>query len=264
MHRGGRVSAEAADGGYTAPVAVVRQTPPYRVRRAVGAGGGRIAVAMATSPCTSSGPSEKVEWSDRVVSVQPRIRLLRSFDERPHGYQGFVLTVEGACGGEEGRFAIAIGEAAQTKHRFEVGMEVSGWSVPVPDPRLETAGYYKTSKLKVVGRPAEASAAGPPFLGAPPELQVYRARGHRRLDARTYATKCATCIWDCRMPVEITVDHWNPSKKKYRFETFCYGPKSCSLYRAGPKPKVPGRKGMSYTEEDWVDEDATAHRGPDK
>jgi hypothetical protein len=27
--------------------------------------------------------------------------------------------------------------------------------------------------------------------------------------------------------------------------------------------KVPGRKGMSYTEEDWVDDDATAHRGPD-
>ncbi len=26
---------------------------------------------------------------------------------------------------------------------------------------------------------------------------------------------------------------------------------------------VPGRKGMSYTEEDWVDEDATSHRGPD-
>jgi hypothetical protein len=23
------------------------------------------------------------------------------------------------------------------------------------------------------------------------------------------------------------------------------------------------QKGMSYTEEDWVDEDATSHRGPD-
>jgi hypothetical protein len=48
-----------------------------------------------------------------------------------------------------------------------------------------------------------------------------------------------------------------------RFETFCYGPKSCQLYRAGATRKVPGRKGMSYTEEDWVDEDATSHRGPD-
>jgi hypothetical protein len=27
---------------------------------------------------------------------------------------------------------------------------------------------------------------------------------------------------------------------------------------------VPGRKGMVYEEEDWVDEEATAHRGPDE
>lgn len=67
----------------------------------------------------------------------------------------------------------------------------------------------------------------------------------------------------CRMPVEMIIDHWNPSKKQYRFETFCYGPKSCSFYRAGPPRKVPGRKGMSYTEENWVDEDATLNRGLD-
>jgi hypothetical protein len=62
------------------------------------------------------------------------------------------------------------------------------------------------------------------------------------------------------MPVEIVVDHWNSDQKRYRFETFCYGPKSCSLYRAGPTRKVPGRRGMSYEEEDWVDAEATAHR----
>ena len=84
------------------------------------------------------------------------------------------------------------------------------------------------------------------------------------MDARTYDAKCGTCVWGCRMPVEMIIDHWNPSKKRYRFETFCYGPKSCSFFRAGPTRKVPGRKGMSYTEEDWVDEDATSHRGPDE
>jgi len=56
------------------------------------------------------------------------------------------------------------------------------------------------------------------------------------------------------MPVEMIIDQWNPSQKRYRFETFCYGPKSCSLYRPGATRKVPGRKGMSYTEEDWIDE----------
>ena len=66
------------------------------------------------------------------------------------------------------------------------------------------------------------------------------------------------------MPVEMIIDQWNPSQKKYRFETFCYGPKSCPLYRAGATRKVPGRRGMTWEEEDWVDEDATSHRGPDE
>ena len=131
------------------------------------------------------------------------------------------------------------------------------------DPRLEIANFYKTSGIKI-GRESEAgSSATPPFKGVPPDLETYRSRGHRRLDATTYESECTTCIWGCRMPVEMIVDHWNPSQKRYRFETFCYGPKSCPLYRAGAARQVPGRKGMSYTEEDWVDEDATSHRGPD-
>ena len=206
---------------------------------------------------------EKVAWSGRVVSVQPRIRLMRSFDERSHSYLGYVLRVEGTCWNEKGEFQIAVGKAAQEKHRFRVGMEVSGLAVQVPDPRIETAGFYKASGLKVVKDAVDELLAGPPFHGVPPELETYRDRGHRRLETRTYDTKCMTCIWGCRMPVEMIIDHWNPSKKRYRFETFCYGPKRCSFYRAGPTRKVPGPKGMSYTEEDWVDEDATAHRGPD-
>ncbi|MDQ7780370.1 MAG: hypothetical protein RDV41_11800, partial [Planctomycetota bacterium] len=155
-----------------------------------------------------------------------------------------------------------VGQAAHAKHRFRVGMELSGQAVPVADPRLETAGFYKTSGLKVTKDAEGEPPAGPPVLCVPPDLPTYRARGHRRLDVRTYDTNCTTCIWGCRMPVEMIIDHWNPSQKKYRFETFCYGPKSCALYRPGPARKVPGRKGMSYTEENWVDEDATSHRGP--
>ena len=66
------------------------------------------------------------------------------------------------------------------------------------------------------------------------------------------------------MPVEIIVDHWNPSVKRYRVETFCYGPKTCRLYSAGATRKVPGRTGMMYEEEDWIDEELTAHRAPDE
>ena len=211
----------------------------------------------------SSPGAEKTAWAGRLVGVQPRIRLLRSFDQRQHSYQGYVLRVSGTCGPETGEFVIAVGEGAHEKRRFRTGMEVSGQSVPVDDPRLEAAGFYKTSGLKVEKDAEGEPPAGPPFLGVPPDLPTYRERGHRRLDARTYEAKCLACIWGCRMPVEMIVDHWNPSQKKYRFETFCYGPKSCAVYRPGPTRKVLGRKGMSYTEEDWVDEDATSHRGPD-
>ncbi len=207
--------------------------------------------------------AKKIAWSGRIKAVQPRIRLLRSFDERHHSYQGYVLRVDGTCGDESGEFQIAVGKAALKKHQFRAGMVVSGLSVPVPDPRLETAGFYKTSGIKTEKNVEATLSDGPPFLGVPPDLTTYRQRGHRRLDARTYEAKCLTCIWACRMPVEMIIDHWNPSRKRYRFETFCYGPKSCLFYRAGPKRKVPGRKGMSYTEEDWVDEDNTSHRGPD-
>ena len=207
--------------------------------------------------------AEKIAWSGRLVGVQPRIRLLRSFDERQHIYQGYVLRVDGTCGEKTGEFLIAVGQAAHEKHRFRAGMELSGQSVPVDDPRIEMAGLYKTSGLEVVKDAEGGPPVGPPFSGVPPDLPTYRARGHRRLDARTYEAKCMACIWGCCMPVEMIVDHWDRSQKKYRFETFCYGPKSCMPYRPGPTRKVPGRKGMSYTEEDWVDEDATSHRGPD-
>jgi len=207
--------------------------------------------------------TKKVEWSGRILSVQPRIRLMRSFDERHHGYQGYVLRIDGICGGEAREFLIAVGEGAHQKHKFKVGMELRGQSAIVDDPRKETAELYKTSGIKVIKDTERGMTSVPPFLGVPPDMETYRSRGHRRLDAKTYDTICSCCIWGCRMPVEMIIDHWNPSKKQYRFETFCYGPKSCSFYRPGPARKVPGRKGMSYTEEDWVDEDATAHRGPD-
>ena len=35
------------------------------------------------------------------------------------------------------------------------------------------------------------------------------------------------------------------------------------LISVRPRILVPGRCGMTYTEEDWIDDEATAHRGPD-
>lgn len=207
--------------------------------------------------------TSKIAFSGLVVGVQPRIRLTRSFDQRSHTYQGYVLRIDGNVGSEQRTVLVAIGEAAQEKHQFRAADRVRGEGVPVADPETEIAELYKVSKLVVIERGVDAAMPSPPWLGLPPALDVYRARGHRRLDARTFADKCTTCIWGCRMPVEMIIDQWNPSKRRYREETFCYGPLACSLYKAGATRKVPGRKGMSWEEEDWVDEDAVRHRQPD-
>jgi len=120
------------------------------------------------------------------------------------------------------------------------------------------------SFLKVGERGSEQTGTLPPWYGVPPELPVYRARGHRRLAARTYEIKCSSCIWGCLMPVEMIVDQWNPHHRRYRTETFCYGPLSCPSYAAGPKRVVRGRKGMSWEEPDWVDKEAVSHRSQDE
>jgi hypothetical protein len=207
---------------------------------------------------------EKITWNGEVASVQPRIRLNRSFDERNHGYLGYSLRIEGAVSENPQTFWVGIGKAAQAKYEFQCGVTASGKAHPVQDSRIESVEYYKVSGLSVSGL-AEAIQIGvPPWHGIPPNLEIYRSRGHRRLSARTYESRCSSCMWGCRMPVLITVDHWNPEQRQYRFETFCYGPKSCRFYRPGPTRKVPGRKGMCWEEEDWVDEEATAHRESDE
>lgn len=210
------------------------------------------------------GDRAKVYWRGKIISVQPRIRLTRSFDQRSHNYLGYILLVEGTIGEEVRSFAIGIGKEAHAKHQLQVGDVVSGRSEEVQDPRSDVAEYYKTGELTLMERRLEPTGSSPPWLGTPPALEVYRQRGHRRLAPRTYETKCGSCIWGCRMPVEMIIDQWNPRKKKFRFETFCYGPKSCVFYKAGATRKVPGRQGMVWEEEDWVDEDAVSHRGMDE
>jgi len=206
----------------------------------------------------------KITWSGQIVAVQPRIRLTRSFDQRSHSYLGYSLFIDGIIGGEIRQFSIALGKNTHQKHQFQVGYKVQGESVPVADERLEPVEFYKTSKLKVLNRAEAEAGTPPPWHGLPPDLETYRWRGHRRLSTRSYGSKCKSCIWGCRMPVIMIVDHWQPSNKRYRFETFCYGPKSCHIYKAGPPRTVPGRRGMRWEEPDWVDEDATAHRDLDE
>lgn len=63
-------------------------------------------------------------------NARPRIRLLRSFDEQSHSYLGYVLRIDGTCGGQAGEFLIAVGKGAHEKHQFQTGMELSSAGDP--------------------------------------------------------------------------------------------------------------------------------------
>ena len=205
----------------------------------------------------------KIAIAGRIVAVQPRIRLLRSFDQRQHNYSGYALLVADVANSGKPAAWIGVGPAAQAKFSFRAGGTMSAEVEPIANADLEAVDYYKAAKIQY--KPADFEPAlPPPWTGVPPDLPTYRARGHRRLDIATYENSCRNCIWGCRMPVEMTMDQWDPEQKSYRKETFCYGPKSCSLYQAGPVREVPGRNGSIWTEEDAVDEEATSHRGPDE
>ena len=123
--------------------------------------------------------------------IQPRIRLMRSFDERSNSYLGFNLRIYGQTAHHDAMnvkadFTVGIGNGAQKKHQFRVGDKIEGKVEPVINPEMETAEYYKVAKLKRTDPSGVAINEPPPYQGVPPELTVYRERGHRRLAARTY------------------------------------------------------------------------------
>ena len=110
---------------------------------------------------SKNGEGKKTPWQGVLLSVQPGIRLTRSFDQRSHTYLGYSLKVRGRVGSEAREFLVAVGRGAHAKHRFQAGAAVSGDALPVPDARLETAEFYKVSKLKV-GPPEAVEETTPP------------------------------------------------------------------------------------------------------
>ena len=112
--------------------------------------------------------TDKLAWQGRVVSVQPRIRLLRSFDERSHSYLGYVLQIDGVISGEERTFTIGVGKGAYAKHAFQNGNQVSGGCAPASDPRNEPAEFYKVSQLKLLSSGPIPDKAPPPWQGIAP------------------------------------------------------------------------------------------------
>lgn len=115
----------------------------------------------------------KLSFSGQITSIQPRIRLTRSFDEVSHTYLGYAIKITGTIDDEETTFSIGIGKAAQSKFNFKVNDIISGVCLPVPDPDMEPVDYYKVSKLAKVAEGKQGSLSTPWELVAP-ELEVFR------------------------------------------------------------------------------------------
>ena len=182
--------------------------------------------------------NQKRLWQGRVVSVQPRIRLSRSFDERSHSYLGYVLRLSGTLDDEAKEFVVAVGKGAHEEHQFHVGDQISGKSVSVSDTNLEIADVYKTSALNVLAQGDEPAGDSPPYMDVPPPLEIYRERGHRRLSAVTYAKKCTTCtetlgklnarVLSARRPrfSDETAFRWRPATCRTTSNRISFSPNS--------------------------------------
>lgn len=196
---------------------------------------------------------QKLKFAGTITAVKARIRLIRSFNEISHAYLGYTLVMDAVVDGKQWNdLRVAVGQKTHEKYRFRIGDQISGEIVPIEKPKQEWADFYKISGLKIINR-GNSSEDRPADItgGIAPPLTVYREHGHLRLDPRTYELRCKQCPWGIVMATEIIIDHWNPDKKKWRYESHCFGPRDCPNYRPGKARTVPGRKpGMI-----WVDDD---------
>lgn len=205
---------------------------------------------------------EKIEWQGTIVSVQPRTTVWRyRMDNRTHYHRGYNLFMDGEANGMKASFSVAISEIQQKKLVFRIGDEAKGTAWTKMYDVSDYADYYRAGGLKITKKAEHPETAPPPYRIEPPDLATYAQRGARMLSTASYKGKCFRCAWATMSAVEIEYN-WGVSKK-YRFESFCYGPKSCKLYKMGKPRAVPYKGDGSTYDEGWMDDLCTENRGWD-
>jgi hypothetical protein len=198
--------------------------------------------------------SAKVNWEGKIVSIQPRTRVWRYLtDNRTHYHLGYNLFIEGCSSEEKKQFAVAISEKQQLKGLFKIGDVVKGTAWTKQYEEREFADYYRAGSFKVLSRAENLEIITPPWIMMPPIMEVYEKRGTRLLSKSLWETKCFKCIWTNMANVEIQWD-FDKDIKKYRFEAFCYGPKSCKFYKMGRARSVPYKNRGSAIDNGYLDE----------
>ncbi|MBR2836349.1 MAG: hypothetical protein IKE43_11675 [Coriobacteriales bacterium] len=207
---------------------------------------------------------EKINFSGVIRSVQPRSNVWRyKLYNRTHSTTGYNVFLIGTANGTECEFAVAISEKQQEKMRFHIGDEISGTAWTKKYAKWEYADYYRAGSLKkILATKDLGEETASPWKDEVPPLSVYNWRGCRMLDTRSYKGKCFTCKWACMANVTIEYN-WGVSQK-FRFESFCYGPKNCKLYKMGKPRAVPYKDCGSDYDEGWMDEMCTERRGDDE
>ena len=209
--------------------------------------------------------SEKIEWQGTVVSLQPRTRVWRYLtDNRTHYHIGYNLFIEGASSDGKSQFVVAISETQQQKSGFRIGDIIKGTAWTKQYPEREFADYNRAGALKRI-KEADTivKTTSPPWLIPMPDMQTYEDRGARMLSLSCWKGKCFQCAWASMSNVEII---WDFDKRinKYRFESFCYGPKSCRFYKMGKPRAVPYKGRGSSMDTGWLDDLCTEGRDYDE
>jgi len=206
----------------------------------------------------------KVRWSGVITAIQPRAWVWRyKGNYRTHHETGFNLWVAG----EDGKVVVAISALQQQKLGFRHGDTAAGTAWPVQGGKREIADLYRAGNLKVLNKPdRNADRGGPPFIDLVPAIDIYKQRGCRMLNPTLWRTVCMSCMWANKSRIEIEVVFGK--SKRYRSETFCYGPKSCPKYAMGEPRDVPYRDSwndfIEHTEDNGdLDSCLTDGRGED-
>jgi hypothetical protein len=207
----------------------------------------------------------KIEWRGRILSIQVRATVWRYLlHNRTHREIGYTLFFHGDAPDRTGYFSVAISEKQQQNGQFRINDALTGTAWTKMYRETEYADYYRAGSLKRVANFGTVDEGPPPpWLIDPPPLETYSWRCARQLAIGRYKGECFQCVWANMSAVTIA---WNfdTGLNKYRFESFCYGPKSCALYSMGKARGVSYKgRGTVYDTGD-IDEDSTVHRDWDE
>lgn len=207
--------------------------------------------------------SARILWHGRIESVQCRAWVWRyKMDNRNHYNIGYNLFLKGEADGREGRFSLAVSGTQYGKQKFRIGDEFKGTAWPCIEAKHDIADYYRAGGFKALARAEGASTSGgPPFTSLLPPNAVFERRGVRMLDSKLWHRQCFACMWANKSAVEI--EYRFGRIKRYRKETFCYGPRSCPLYEMGPPREVQYFECRPSLDEGWMDDMCIGRRGED-